>query len=186
MTSADIRPGDPVEAGQVLARAFHDDPVINWMLPGGTGAPLMFTMLARHIHAITEAVHDEGGAMVGAALWDPPGHVPDFESAVPGFVEAMGERVSYGMVLDETLAAHRPREPHWYLAQIGTVPERQGTGLGGALMRAGLARCDSLPAYLESSKEANLPFYERHGFAMTEKFWLPDGPPIWGMWREAV
>jgi hypothetical protein len=26
--------------------------------------------------------------------------------------------------------------------------------------------------------------YERHDFEVTEEFELPDGPPLWRMWRE--
>lgn len=114
--------------------------------------------------------------------------MPDDESAIPGFVEAMGERVSYGVALEEAFARYRPAEPHWYLAQIGTDPAAQGRGVGSALMREGLARCDAdrLPVYLESSKESNVPFYERFGFAVTSEIKLPDGPVVWGMWRDAV
>ncbi|TYB67123.1 GNAT family N-acetyltransferase [Nonomuraea sp. PA05] len=166
--------------GDALARAFHDDPVIGWLLPDGKGVAAMFVALARHIHAIT----DVAGDISGAAIWDPPGHRPDEEAGIPALIAAMGDRAPYGMTLDETMARHRPEQPHWYLAQIGTVPEVQGTGVGGALMREGLARCDG-PVYLESSKESNIPFYQRHGFEVTSRFTLPDGPPVWGMWRPA-
>lgn len=173
------------EIGQVLARAFHDDPVVEWLLPGGKGVQLLFVTLTLHSHDIAEIAR-EGDAIVGAALWDPPGHVPDEDGGIPGFVEAMGERVSYGMTLETTFAEHRPAAPHWYLAQIGTEPTLQGTGIGGALLRSGLARCDAdgLPVYLESSKESNVPIYERYGFVVTGEIRLPDGPTVWGMWRE--
>jgi hypothetical protein len=49
-----------------------------------------------------------------------------------------------------------------------------------------LERCDreGVPAYLESSKDENLPFYERHGFAATGTLHLPlGGPPIRKTWR---
>ncbi|MEV0997727.1 GNAT family N-acetyltransferase [Nonomuraea sp. NPDC050202] len=170
--------------GDALARAFHDDPVIRWLLPDEKGTAAMFVALARHIHAVTDVAGDISGDISGVAIWDPPGHRPDEEAGVPGLVAAMGDRVSYGITLDETMAGHRPEQPHWYLAQLGTVPELQGTGVGSALMREGLARCDA-PVYLESSKESNVPFYEKHGFRVTERFTLPDGPPVWGMWRPA-
>ncbi|MFI7111014.1 GNAT family N-acetyltransferase [Nonomuraea sp. NPDC050227] len=180
----EIRQSDDFDAaGDALARAFHDDPVVGWLLPGGRGAAGMFTTIARHLHAFTDTALSGGGAVAGAALWDPPGHRPDAEAGVPGLVAAMGDRVRQGLLLEEEFARHKPEGPYWYLAQLGTVPELQGTGVGGALLRAGLARCGGLPVYLESSKESNVPFYERFGFAVTERFTLPDGPPVWGMLR---
>jgi GNAT superfamily N-acetyltransferase len=80
-----------------------------------------------------------------------------------------------------------PHVPHWYLATLGTDPEMQGKGVGSALMRPVLEHCDAvgLPAYLESSKERNVPFYARHGFEVVKEVPLPGGgPKIWTMWRE--
>ena len=79
-----------------------------------------------------------------------------------------------------------PHEPHWYLATLGADPEHQGRGVGSSLMRPVLEHCDheGLPAYLESSKERNVPFYRRHGFEVTREVDLPGGgPKIWTMWR---
>jgi ribosomal protein S18 acetylase RimI-like enzyme len=80
-----------------------------------------------------------------------------------------------------------PQRPHWYLGGIGTDPPLQGSGIGTELMRSRLARCDAagMPAYLESSKERNVPFYERHGFTVTRELRIPDGGPLlWLMWRD--
>jgi len=52
-----------------------------------------------------------------------------------------------------------------------------------------LTRCDAegIPAYLESSKESNLAYDERHGFRTTRELSLPDGgPSVWPMWRDRV
>ena len=70
-----------------------------------------------------------------------------------------------------------PLNPHYYLAVLGTRPDRQGQGLGSAYLWPILSRCDdeNLGAYLESSKESNIAFYRRHGFEVTGEIRLPDG-----------
>lgn len=40
------------------------------------------------------------------------------------------------------MARAHPREPHWYLFGIGVGPARPGTGVGSALLRSRLDRCD--------------------------------------------
>ncbi len=80
-----------------------------------------------------------------------------------------------------------PHAPHWYLLGLGVDPDLQGKGIGTQLMAPVLERCDreGTPAYLESSKERNVPLYERNGFRVTEEFRVPNGgPPIWMMWRD--
>jgi hypothetical protein len=39
------------------------------------------------------------------------------------------------------------------------------------------------PAYLESSKESNVGYYETFGFAVTREIRIPGGPALWPMWR---
>jgi GNAT superfamily N-acetyltransferase len=62
----------------------------------------------------------------------------------------------------------------------------QGKGIGTALMRPILERCDSdgMPAYLEASSTRNRACYLRQGFEVTEEFTFPNGGPVsWRMWR---
>jgi predicted N-acetyltransferase YhbS len=66
-------------------------------------------------------------------------------------------------------------------------PVHQGSGVAGALLRSRLARCDQArePAYLESSKLANVPLYQHFSFEPTAPMELPAGVPvITPMWRE--
>ena len=70
---------------------------------------------------------------------------------------------------------------------MSSEPEHQGRGIGSSLMQPVLERCDreGVPAYLESSKERNVPYYGRHGFEVKRELRLPgNGPPVWLMWRE--
>src|SRR5205814_750721 len=48
-------------------------------------------------------------------------------------------------------------EPHRYLYFLGVDPPHQRKGLGGELLRPGLAQADrdGLPCYLETGKESN-------------------------------
>jgi GNAT superfamily N-acetyltransferase len=88
--------------------------------------------------------------------------------------------------LTETEKLH-PKAPHWYLAVIGVEPVRQGAGLGGKLLSAVLGRLDEtgVPAYLETSTEANVSWYRHHGFEVQHEVRpARDGPPVWTMWRE--
>lgn len=78
------------------------------------------------------------------------------------------------------------RLPHWYLAVIGSDTSVRGKGYGQALMRSRLDRVDAehAPAYLESSKPENVPYYQRFGFEVTGEIVVPNGgPTLWPMWR---
>jgi ribosomal protein S18 acetylase RimI-like enzyme len=87
----------------------------------------------------------------------------------------------------EQMKGYRPNEPHWYLPLIGVDPFQQGKGLGSALMRHALARCDSerKAAFLESSNPKNVSFYERHGFEVLGRIQVGASPILFPMLRNA-
>lgn len=195
----DVRPArkpDVPALARVLARAFHDDPVMRWMQPdAGRRArhlPGFFAAMTRH-HFLSGGGADVAvaGADVGAAaLWDAPGawqQMPAEQLAMlPAALRAFRGRLGAGRVLTEQMKAVHPEEPHWYLAMIGSDPDVRGSGFGAALMRTRLDRCDAegAPAYLESSNADNVPYYHRFGFDVTGEIVVPDGgPTLWCMWR---
>ena len=45
-------------------------------------------------------------------------------------------------------------------------------------------RYAGMSCYLESSKERNVPFYERFGFKVIDEIRLLRGPKMWAMWRD--
>jgi ribosomal protein S18 acetylase RimI-like enzyme len=107
--------------------------------------------------------------------------------SLPRLALALGPRLPISMRAISSVERFHPTEPHWYLAVVGTEPSRQGEGIGSALLAPVLERCDhdQVPAYLESSNEANLAFYARHGFEVTRTIDIEQGGPrIWPMWRE--
>ncbi|PWD41943.1 GNAT family N-acetyltransferase [Gordonia paraffinivorans] len=170
----------------LLAQAFADDPVVVWLHPDRSRHLPLFRTLVRRSHGVNAtfdlALRD--GQPVGAAAWDPPGHKISARAQVLStleFMRALGSRAMRGMKLEEEFARRRPKEPHWYLGQVGTPV--QGAGIGSALLRHRLERIEG-PAYLESSNALNVPLYERFGFEVTEEFELPDdGPKVWAMYR---
>jgi GNAT superfamily N-acetyltransferase len=66
---------------------------------------------------------------------------------------------------------------HWYLAVLGSDTVVRGKGYGQALMQSRLDRVDAehAPAYLESSKAENVPYYQRFGFEVTSEIVSPKG-----------
>jgi len=86
--------------------------------------------------------------------------------------------------LFELFDALHPHEPHYYLQFIGVRPERQGTGIGSALLRAVLDRCDleGAAVYLEAD-ERSRHLYLKHGFEAMSELRLPEGPSFFPMWR---
>ncbi|BBX75443.1 GCN5-like N-acetyltransferase [Mycobacterium shinjukuense] len=180
-----------------MARAFYDDPVMEWMLPDDTARTAqltrLFATLVRHHHLAGGGVEVacDGADIGAAALWDAPDRWratrrQDLVMTL-GFVRVFGVRMSLARAVQRVMMRVHPEEPHWYLAAIGSDPPVRGQGFGQALMRSRLDRCDAehCPAYLESTKPENVPYYERFGFAVTREIALPDGgPPMWPMWRE--
>jgi GNAT superfamily N-acetyltransferase len=179
---------------EMLVRAFDDDPVANFMFAGGRrrrrGLHSFFgTELRRnylpHGHVYTT---DD---LSGAALWGPPDRVrhpvQELFQLLPTAPFLLSPHTLGALRLWFTVEGLHPKEPHWYLFTLGTAPERQGKGVGSALLRSMLRQVDSEgePAYLESSKERNVPLYSRFGFEVIEVLSPTGGSPtIWRMWRE--
>jgi GNAT superfamily N-acetyltransferase len=191
------RKSDIRELSRTLARAFYDDPVTTWMLPDDNARPaqlirLFATMTRRHHLAGGGVEVACGGPGIGAAaLWDPPNrwrHSRREELAMmPNFIRVFGLHSARARTVQEFMKQEHPEEPHWYLAVLGSDPAVRGQGFGQALMRSRLDRCDAeyCPAYLESSKPENVPYYQRFGFTVTREIKLPDGgPTLWAMWRD--
>ncbi|MFD0416742.1 GNAT family N-acetyltransferase [Streptomyces sp. NPDC127108] len=131
-------------------------------------------------------VTDEARAV---AVWTTPelDPAPGFAEVGPLVEELAGDRAPAFAAAQRVLGPHRPGEPVWFLATVGVAPDAQGQGLGCAVVVAGLEAADRVghPAFLETSSERNVRFYERLGFTVTAEVELPDdGPRTWCMRRE--
>jgi len=104
----------------------------------------------------------------------------------PALLRVFGLRTAVARGVQEAVKRVHPEEPHWYLAVLGSDPTVRGKGFGQVLMQSRLDRCDAehAPAYLESSKPDNIPYYQRFGFTVSGEIVLPNGgPTLWAMWR---
>lgn len=198
-----VRPAtraDIAELAAVLSRAFADEPPFTWVQPDAelraTVQPAMFHAALRHIYRVergSEVVLDNG-AIAGGAIWTPPGSwkPPSWRElrAIPGLIGALGvthfpQYARRGKAVEDALRSAHPSASHWYLAALGTEPRAQARGVGSALVRSGLGRCDreGEHAYLECF-ERLVPYYARFGFEVTGKIEMPaDLPHQFSMWR---
>ena len=183
-------------AAKALARAFFDDPMIEYIWPDEPKRSELLPIFMRGAIKLTGPYGESfttAGGPEGAALFLPPGQskvptmpmmrimLPDVWRWRPGsFMRFMG-------IVNEFEHMH-PAERHWYLMVLGVDPPRQGQGVGGMLISDVLQRADSgrVPVYLETLKARNVPFYEKHGFAVKEHFNCHGGrgPETWTMLRE--
>src|SRR3954454_12904620 len=158
----------------VLVRAFHDDPIMGYLFQKDTPtkARRFFASDGKRALANGEVHTTTGDAPSGAAIWFSPGHWKlggmELLKQLPLLVR-LGSDLPRSMTFLNAVEKAHPKEPHWYLAVLGTDPDQQGKGIGSTLLAPVLQRCDEegIPAYLESSKERNIPFYNRHGFEVT-------------------
>ena len=164
-------------ASAMLARAFHDDPLMRYtipdpderarLLPATYATMLRFGMLAGEVYATA-------GALESVAIWMPPNAKWTSEN-----MQASGMHKIPTLIGDEAYQRYREvvgrewrarlREipgPGWYLFILGVEPRVQRRGLGGALMRLILERADTeqLVCYLETENERNVAFYLKQGF----------------------
>jgi GNAT superfamily N-acetyltransferase len=87
-----------------------------------------------------------------------------FDPALCRFIEADGVRVGFVLV--------RPLEDQWHLDHLYIVPERQGTGIGAAVLRQIIADADSqcVPIRLGALRGSDSNrFYLRHGFVQVDE-----------------
>lgn len=176
---------------QLMVRSFWDDPVMMWMFPDES---VRRVKLPRFFDLLWVTIFPDGGcettaAQESATFWNPPDkwQLPPAKLLwhSPRLIAAFGTALPRALRVLHAMDAVHPAEPHWYLNMVGTAPELQGRGYGGAVIRSRLAVCDAagLPAFLISSKDSNIPVYRALGFAVTGEIAIPDGPKLWPMLR---
>ncbi|WP_433296148.1 GNAT family N-acetyltransferase [Actinoplanes sp. CA-030573] len=189
----DVAPVDTDEISRLVAAAMQDGAVARWLEPDTAvrhrGSADYFTVFAEHAAKYGEVyatAEGDTGHLTGVALWFP------LTVAMPTPVDydrrmrqIAGDAYDRACLLDAALESEHPRGPHHYLAFLAVRPDQQGQGLGSALLDRHHRRIDAagVPAYLEANEPRNRDLYLRHGYRVRSVIDLPDGPPIWTMWR---
>ena len=185
---------DVPELSVALAQAFYDDPPAKWFFPDDAirqarlrrwFSLALRQLYLRHEHCFT--TEDRAGA----ALWVPPNvrHMTPLEQVrlLPSAASLFGRDLPRVLRAIAHGGSKRPAEPHYYLPFMGVAPAHQGRGIGSALIRPVLQRCDHerVVAYLEATTTRNAEFYKRHGFETFGETRLgDDGPPLRLMLRQ--
>ena len=184
--------------GEMFARAFQDDPLLTYFLPGTSQRekvlPYIFELAIRYGVSYGE-VYAISSNLKGVAVWL-PAETANMSlwgmircgglSLIPKIGRAMGKLQRFNEYTDLMRRRHAPFR-HWFLQTIGVDPVFQGKGYAGALLRAMLVRMDEehLPCYLDTQNGKNVPIYQHYGFKVIEQVVIP-GTEIshWAMLRE--
>jgi ribosomal protein S18 acetylase RimI-like enzyme len=184
-------------AGHLLARAFHPYPVLALLFPDeqrrALVSPRIWTAACRYSIRYGEvwAAPD----FAGVTCWLPPGATHktlprELAGGMSALLVQLAPRELIGNLRNDLYADSLHRRtvpgPHWYLFVIGVEPACQGQGIGGLLLRHGLARADreGLPVYLETHRPDNVSFYLKYGFEVAEEGRIPSSEvPVYAMVR---
>ena len=185
---------DAGPVADLLADAFLDYEWSRWAVPADNHRERL-----RGLHLLYAGLlgAEVGGTWVtddisSVVNWVKPGRTPISDELSARLNEEstalFGDRLEAVDALEAKTAPLRPAGPHWYLATVGTRPDRRREGLASLVIRAGLAACDEagLPAAVETSNEANCRLYERLGFQAAGDRTAPDGGlRVWVLVRPA-
>ena len=188
------------DCARVLAMAFQDDPGTVNFEPDDERRRRVLPPFFRTFVAASLAENGDlvvaGDPIEGIASWFGPeqhGPSPDAMGAHSfGEVLALAGQESADRLLAMVGEIERQHAlltdgPHRRLEFYGVVPDRQGTGLGTALIEDGHRHANELglPIYLETFSDWNVGFYRHRGYEVVGEFTIGDGTRGWGMIRPA-
>ena len=175
-------------ASRMLARAFHNDPVLEYFYPDVTErmkkAPYVYQFLLRYVLYYGEA-YTPSSQLEAVAAWLNSDKVTmslrrlKCSGALPimsKLCREAGSRMKYFGEHQDAVHKRLISGHHWYLQILGVEPEFQGKGYASKLLRPVLSKIDAEGAtcYLETQKESNTQIYEHFGFRVIEEFTIPD------------
>lgn len=187
---------DATTTADLIATAFHALDVSAWLVPDAIERPRVlaadFQIFVEHAltHGEIDLIDDPAGRPIAAAVWFPlmTGPTPPPEDYDTRLAAACGPATARFKILDLHFDETHPHSfPHHFLAYLATHPDHQSRGLGSTLLADHHQHLDQhgVPAFLHASCARTRDLYLRHGYeCLGAPFHLPDGPPMWPLWRE--
>lgn len=169
----------------VLSEAFHEDPVSVWVFPDAerraVALPIFHRVILRGTLAAGGHV-DVTGDLSAAVLWTPGGE-EDVDGAA--FSGLTGEELGRLAALFELMTTRAPGGEYHHAQFIGVRRSAQRQGIGARLLRHGLDRNGTVPAYLEASSAESAKLYRRLGFRDHGPAFAAEGGPLMRpLWRD--
>ncbi|NUR85877.1 MAG: GNAT family N-acetyltransferase [Nonomuraea sp.] len=174
----------------LLAEAFAEDPLTVWAFPDPVRRRRLLPGYFRALYDL--AVAQRGAYTTGdrqaVVLSTPPRAADPGEPFAHRLAAAAGEYADALMTIVDRRELYHPASPrHLYLGFCAVSPERQRTGLAGAVMAHLMRECDrdGTPAYLEASSAGGEAVAWRAGFEPHGPLiHIPGGPQLRPMWRD--
>ena len=196
ITVESLRPELDEAAARLISDAFLDDPA--FLAIGPDDPKRRWASLLRLNRAALKVARRWGGpvhaAMEGDRLlatsvvfdegrWPPPKRSLLYQL---GFVLAGPGPVARGLPMTQLMEHRHLKAPHLYLEILAAHPLQQRRGAGRALLTRLIEEADrrGLPAYLETTKAENVPYYRGFGFEVMSDAPLPRDARMWFMQRE--
>ena len=185
MTKTHVKP-----ATETLTQSLNDYPLFTSFIPNlperKTKLPILFEFMIRFGIRYGEA-YTTSPNFEAVALWFPSENAEWTAlkmMRVGGFaliynylrnISVMSKLMTYNEYAFE-IHNRKASFPHWYLALLGTKPDRQGQGFARKLLQDMFTRIDkeNTPAYLETHDKENIPIYQHFGFQIVEEKIVPD------------
>lgn len=176
------------QAGEMLTRAFSDDPKLTHLMPDITEKK----ELSRYLFEFELQygmnygdVYTTSPSIEGVAVWLPSTKSEitiwrAFRSGGLRLQKQLGKKImdrlmAFSTAVDTLHKKHAPY-PHYYLFFIGVDPSYQKKRVASRLITPMLIWLDTrkLPCYLNTQNEKNIGIYEHYGFEVIEQLALPD------------
>jgi len=175
------------QAGEILTRAFFDDPKLIHLMPDITTKK----ELSRYLFEFELQygmnygdVYTTSLSIEGVAVWLPSTKSEitfwrAFRSGGMRLQKHLGKKImdrlmAFSTAVDTLHKKHAPY-PHYYLFFIGVDPSCQQKRVASRLITPMLAWLDTrkLPCYLNTQNDKNIGIYEHYGFEVIEQLTLP-------------